>query len=50
MRNGLALAALILLAAGCASMRPSEPAPRSAGDFRPAQIRRPARAVLAKHA
>lgn len=42
MRNGLALAASILLAAGCASMRTSEPAPRSAGDFKPQQVRRPA--------
>lgn len=42
MRNGLALAASILLAAGCASTETSGPGPRRASDFKPEQVRRPA--------
>lgn len=42
MPNGLALAALLLLAAGCASTDSGAPAPLRAADFKPDQIRRPA--------
>jgi hypothetical protein len=42
MWNGLALAALLLLAAGCAPTGSGTPAPVRAADFKPEQIRRPA--------
>src|SRR3990167_4100760 len=42
MRNGLALAAFVLVAAGCASSPVTQPAPVRASDFKPEQIRRPA--------
>lgn len=42
MRNGRAVAALILLATGCGPAGTSGPAPRRASDFKPEQVRRPA--------
>ncbi|MBI1964269.1 MAG: hypothetical protein HYS37_12955, partial [Candidatus Rokubacteria bacterium] len=41
MPRSLALAALGLLAAGCAGGPAGEPTPTTATDFRPAQIRQP---------
>ena len=41
MPRALALAALVLLAAGCAGGLAGEPTPTTATDFRPAQIRQP---------
>ena len=42
MRNTLALAASVLVAAACASSPVTQPAPVRASDFKPEQIRRPA--------